>query len=481
MTQRIGWIQKAGRSISLVLLLCVVCSITVLLTDNVSAKDWGKKCNAVIPVPVPSFSCLDGEIVPKVVSNGKCPMPEALYNRCIFMSRLGVLAKGSNSEGVDIIFSCRKERARDKTDLHEGDKGNQFYDIAVIQHDRKTGNTCFYQHINEDEIDGSGPDVPAPGSPEAISKNFWNITVDWCTRCHTNGPFVRTPHYFQNIKRNIGKDIIPSEQSITKYKIVHDHYHVFNVSFKDKCTGCHNVGAYLDPKEGMKIGMANELAVGEIHFLYPGSSNGPDSPTEKGEFATEAGLYDFMSRKVGGSEKAKAELKKLVACLAKPTENEGCMVTAVALSAPPIYIPSDFSPAPAVWASKGDFAPICNGGSGTRLPGLDLVRKFAGSKACPGNTNTSRFSSKPNFIFLVDDTSALSSTLTNYLKTQNLLQKVGEKQVVVPGVRTFVLNRVSMELLFVGETAYSQGGSNPSSWFATLDRAIKSPLVVAGP
>ena len=70
-----------------------------------------------------------------------------------------------------------------------------------------------------------------------------------------------------------------------------------------------------------------------------------------------------------------------------------------------IYLQPDLGPADnSVWANRGDFAPICGGASSPRLLGLDLVRKFAGSEACPGTTDTNRFSSEPNFIFLVDDT-----------------------------------------------------------------------------
>lgn len=288
------------------------------MVASASAVHWIDKCNQEIPVPVPSFSCIaDGAEVPKTITNGECKHPEALYNRCVHKSRLGRLAKG-NTQNVDIIFSCRKARTGD----HAGDTGKDFYDIAVIQHHRTTGKTCFYQYIGSG--DDRGDNIPAPAT--ATGKTFWGAhTTNYCTRCHTNGPFVRTPHYW-NVKDSTGNRILPSIRQITKYEVVHNHFEVFDVSkSSNACLSCHshNVGAY---KEGgsLLIGQVNELAAGKIKSLSTGG--GGDSPTT-------SKFHDFMARRAGGSANAKAALQELEDCLATPTPT-GCTVTQVTHSPP---------------------------------------------------------------------------------------------------------------------------------------------------
>ena len=493
---RIGEKVKIERSIHLTLFLYIL--LTVLVTDNASAEAWPAatvfaQCNGPrphkIPVPVPSFSCKDGVLVPKKVKNGKCKRPEALYNRCIYQSRLGRLAK-DNPEGVDIIFSCRKDRKS----LHKGDTGDKFFDIAVIQHDRKTGNTCFYQYLSDK--DDAGPNIPAPGTPEG--NRFWTVSADFCTECHTNGPFVRSPHYWEfDVSGKVlptgkkGKRVLPNEGKIddTKYRVLHEHFKVANVSKSgNDCNMCHNIGAYNKKKDakiddtGWEIGHMNELAAGEKDCLRPGCP-GP-SPTK-------SGFHDFMANRggIGGRSNAKAALQELVNCLTTPRP-AGCTVTPVpdpmvaaqSIQGALIYIKNDTGPSSnSVFAHTGSFAPICGTGANPRLPGLDLVRKFTGRESCPSTTNSNRFNSQPNFVFLIDDTSPLSSYLTNYFQSQNLLQDMDGRKVIAPGIRVFHLRGLSIKMLFVGEMAYRKGGSNATNWFNTLNATPDTPFVVAGP
>ena len=144
------------------------------------------------------------------------------------------------------------------------------------------------------------------------------------------------------------------------------------------------------------------------------------------------------------------------------------------------YIPSDYdgTAAAPIVNNTADFAPICNGSGGNpRLPGLDLVRAFAGGQTCPGTTESNRFTTEPNFVFLIDDTSPLSTYITRYYQSQNLLQQVGGRHVIAPGLRTFQLGSRSITFLFVGEMAYRQGGSNPANWFNTLNTMTGSSFV----
>ncbi len=156
---------------------------------------------AAIPVAVPAFSCADGLPVPKEVVRSKCRHPEDLYNRCVVDSRLGVLSRG-DVNGVDIVFSCRKNLADMTTDGFTGQSDPntlKFYDIAAIQYERKTGKTCFYQWLGSSRDNSANMPLnsvmPAPSSPEG--KAFWGKFGGYgiCSGCHTNNAFIRTPHY----------------------------------------------------------------------------------------------------------------------------------------------------------------------------------------------------------------------------------------------------------------------------------------------
>lgn len=148
-----------------------------------------------------------------------------------------------------------------------------------------------------------------------------------------------------------------------------------------------------------------------------------------------------------------------------------------------IYLSADYDgtgAAPFI-TNTADFAPICNGTGGSpRLPGLNLARAFAGGQLCPGTTESNRFTTEPIFVLLIDDTSALSAYLIDYLQTQNSLQQVSGRRVVAPGIRTFQVAGQSISVLMVGEMAYRQGGSNAVGWFTTLN-TLPSAAFVAQP
>ncbi|CAH1388002.1 hypothetical protein NTGM5_770006 [Candidatus Nitrotoga sp. M5] len=146
-----------------------------------------------------------------------------------------------------------------------------------------------------------------------------------------------------------------------------------------------------------------------------------------------------------------------------------------------IYLPADYdgtTAAPFI-TDTADFAPICNStGGNPRLPGLNLARAFAGEQLCPGTTESNRFATEPNFVLLIDDTSALSAYLINFLRTQNSLQEISGRQVVAPSIRTFQVEGQSISVLMVGEMAYRAANSN-NVWFASLD-GLSPTAAVAG-
>ncbi|WMS42759.1 hypothetical protein RDV64_22335 [Acuticoccus sp. MNP-M23] len=138
--------------------------------------------------------------MPKHISHKMCAHPEDLNGRCVVDSRLGVLSRGSGSTGVDIVFSCRKKTGVDEVQVVSGVADQDkltFQDIAVIQHDRATGNTCFYQYFASGPVPEIPMDHKIPAAMQPEGMEFWGkfSGYDICTGCHTNNAFVRSPHY----------------------------------------------------------------------------------------------------------------------------------------------------------------------------------------------------------------------------------------------------------------------------------------------
>ena len=216
------------------LMLSVASMATLLIVfaalGNANAEthtDRVKMCEKAMG-PIPAFTCNQGSVVPKTIDkNGKCDKPEDLYARCVFKSTLGKLK--SKNKDVEIIFSCRKKPASGQT--YQNDKSNTFYDIAIIQHHKKTGETCFFQRLGD--VDGDKKMEPAKdknAAPDRLGEAngvFWNTKPVFCTQCHSNGPFIRSPHY-ANVKDASNNVIIPSMSVIKedKYKVLHEHYEV---------------------------------------------------------------------------------------------------------------------------------------------------------------------------------------------------------------------------------------------------------------
>lgn len=128
-----------------------------------------------------------------------------------------------------------------------------------------------------------------------------------------------------------------------------------------------------------------------------------------------------------------------------------------------------------------NFAPICDGSRnnpplrGPRLPGLNLVRAFAGGQTCPGTNSSNRFDSEVTHVFLVDDTRPISGYLRDHLLQQNLLTRFANRHVVAPGIRTFQYQGRTVSFLVAGEIAFRRMRQDPARWFASLNNAPRAP------
>jgi len=312
---------------TVILLLFCVLMVALNAVRAASPYTWIDQCDSEIGATVPAFSCTDAKIsteAPKVmVGADKCEKPEILNNRCVHKSRVGrIVTPDTQKNDVDIIFSCRKNM---KGGLHDKDTSDKYWDIAVIQHSRKNGKTCFYQHLDvaADADDAAG--APASNSPEGIK--FWDFRVNFCTECHTNGPFMRSPHYWKDVKDSSGKQYLPKEGDIDndKYTVVHENPPVANVQLEgNDCLWCHNIGAYFKKKQ-WRLGEVNDVAAGIKQSL-----SGSPSPTK-------TGFHNFMGGMTGDPKDSLAALEALRKCLAGQTKEtidtsilpKGCTVTKI--------------------------------------------------------------------------------------------------------------------------------------------------------
>ena len=92
-----------------------------------------------------------------------------------------------NDEMAYVVAHCRKR----------GNPGNLWGDIAVIQHSRKNGATCFYQ---EGPRAGLLNEVKAPSDPsggEWLQPAEVHASLPNCASCHDNGPLIRSPYLTQ--------------------------------------------------------------------------------------------------------------------------------------------------------------------------------------------------------------------------------------------------------------------------------------------
>ena len=178
-----------------------------------SLHDYARQCMEATGIEVPAFDCDDrlSTLVPmtnatdkdgnplvmeedsnfvelykklKLGSGGKCDRPDRLNRECDPGSRFRVLKQTPDAY---VVAHCRKK----------GNEGNTWGDIAVIQHNRKNGATCFYQQGPGDNLPNNVP------SPLEVSSSRWQSPPvvagpsQLCVSCHDNGPIIRSPYLSQ--------------------------------------------------------------------------------------------------------------------------------------------------------------------------------------------------------------------------------------------------------------------------------------------
>jgi hypothetical protein len=177
-----------------------------------SRADYAEQCAAEMG-RIPTFNCLNGELLDITVNgvpqsapvpSGTCDKPVGLGlagNQCVPFSRLLTLDTGKPN--VTTIAICRKYLASN------GPQDSRFDDIAMIQHDKQSGRTCFFQSHLEANLDGK--DVPSPSDRSDRASHYWQENEDGgvgpgsvpCTSCHGADPFIWSPFVAQ--KADLGR------------------------------------------------------------------------------------------------------------------------------------------------------------------------------------------------------------------------------------------------------------------------------------
>ena len=162
-------------------------------------EEYARKCDDATGITVPAFNCDvgigppgQGTIPATSPGSSVCDSPNVLNRVCDPGSKFQVLP-GGNADAVAVAH-CRKDGLPVA--------GSQYNDIAVIQHNKVNGATCFYQALTN----LPGQNVPAP---RTAGQTPWQTGsgAGWfspqrtegigCTSCHDNGAFIRSPYLAQ--------------------------------------------------------------------------------------------------------------------------------------------------------------------------------------------------------------------------------------------------------------------------------------------
>lgn len=244
--------MKVKNVLKLCLISALATSVQVWALDSASAI----RCEQETGIPVTDFNCEDGTVVPSELtrapgdkvtvttygSGTKCDKPNMLNRECDPGSKFQVIT--NTLEGYSVAH-CRKK----------GSGTNIFQDIAYIQHNNKTGATCFYQ--SEENADSSGT---VTGLRTTTPSSLMGLATG-CISCHDNGALIRS-NYITQIKK--GMDIIPGNADTTFNQAQNfggnDNYFIVDNTQKrthsirawnpdgteNKCTSCHTLSFWAN-------------------------------------------------------------------------------------------------------------------------------------------------------------------------------------------------------------------------------------------
>ncbi|TQV73959.1 hypothetical protein FLL45_13940 [Aliikangiella marina] len=178
-----------------------------------------------------------------------CDMKDWLHGKCYGNTYLTVNDKVGANEDVTMALMCR--HVEENTN-----HSKRFDDIAMILHNRKNGETCWFQTLPGNGKAINGSKVPRPTNLGSL--RFWLSPKDTkdinCIECHDSGPFIVSPWLAQAKSAEKLKDTKAIGKKVSKYLnstapfddwpspqfITVGASHLSKK--KDSCTNCHNIG-----------------------------------------------------------------------------------------------------------------------------------------------------------------------------------------------------------------------------------------------
>jgi len=282
---------------------------------------YGKQCAERLGELKP-FSCLDGQIIPITVNGSvpadgypafgpggnrqqDCDKPALLGlggdGRCPPYARLGRLksfaSDGSEKTDVETAFICRRYKGRFGPQTYRGETYDAsvypaFEDVAIVQHNNKTGETCWFQMLSTSSPKDARR-VPPPTEAQlpddapahALSAvDFWLPPASTaginCLSCHDSDPFIHTP-YVDQVRQADGTPMVP-ERPFGPYKMLGRKFFTnwlsgtetggtrsFAVTTADgtnSCTSCHRIGSQNTCRQFLKqsVGITAATSISEF-------------------------------------------------------------------------------------------------------------------------------------------------------------------------------------------------------------------------
>lgn len=270
----------------------------LLAADELAA--YAKECDAAIGVTVSDFDVdsLLGTMVPTTnltpanatYPNGTCDRPNVLNGKCDPGSRFRVLV---NTADAYVVAHARK------MGLSQGEYG----DVAVIQHNKVNGATCFYQGALADFNLSHKADVKAP-SKGVGNPTFWMTPTQIvnskfpCGSCHDNGPIIRSPYLAQIT----GPNQLPGAGDVTfnsdgqPYSFVGADFSPWKAykvevsvnGISNTCNGCHRMGVNNVSNTGIVPNNGTALDLG---IKATADSNAANSQESKNPHSVDSPIW----------------------------------------------------------------------------------------------------------------------------------------------------------------------------------------------
>jgi hypothetical protein len=180
----------------------------------------------------------------------KCDNPAWLSDTCYGNSYLTTFAAPSNPD-VKVALLCRHKWINTN-------EPKRFDDIAMILHNDKNGETCWFQSPDYEGVDLNGTKVPRPNRVGAGL--FWIKPSDTariqCVDCHDSGPFIISPWMNQaksaaklrDTKKTAYKNSTAPFDAWPTPTFISIGRHGLNDSDEKSCTHCHHVGVVEESK-----------------------------------------------------------------------------------------------------------------------------------------------------------------------------------------------------------------------------------------